>query len=248
MTPQERDVLLPLLDKLKATHLPEKDGEAEQAIREAAQAQPDMLYILTQTALIQDYALHDAQARIQKLEAQLQQPQPQQTSSGGFLSGLFGGHSQAPAVQGQPQAAGASGPWGPAPQPRPQPYVQPMAASVPTGQPSFLANAARTAAGVAGGALLFEGIESLLGGRGGGFGGGGFGGGGFGGAGFGGGGFGGQPQEIVENNTVINNYDDQTVPDDQVGVQGGDQSFDDQASYDPDADVGDGGDDGSFNI
>jgi hypothetical protein len=90
-----------------------------------------------------------------------------------------------------------------------------------SGQPSFLRSAATTAAGIAGGALLFEGIESLMGGHGG------FGG-GYGGAGFGG--FGGQPG-ITE--TVVNNYYDTPAPGtDQADFQPGadnanfDQGFD----------------------
>ena len=56
------------------------------------------------------------------------------------------------------------------------------------------------------------------------------------------GGFG-QP-EVVENTEVVNNYYDQPVPDDQVGVQGGD-SYDD--ATDANFDTG-GGNDDSFNI
>jgi hypothetical protein len=72
---------------------------------------------------------------------------------------------------------------------------------------SFLGQAAATAAGVAGGEFLFQGIENMFGHHGG-FGGGGFGGGGVGGPGFGGGGYGGEgfanagPTEDV----TINNY------------------------------------------
>ena len=69
-----------------------------------------------------------------------------------------------------------------------------------SGLGSFLRGAATTAAGVAGGALLFQGIESLLGGH------------------RGGGLFSGQAPiagapEIVENNAVINEYlDDGSDP------------------------------------
>jgi len=62
----------------------------------------------------------------------------------------------------------------------------------PTGQPSFLRGAFQTAAGVAAGALVFEGIESMFRG----FGHGGY---GRGGPGFGGG-FGDRPVEVINNN------------------------------------------------
>jgi hypothetical protein len=78
------------------------------------------------------------------------------------------------------------------------PYAQPQYGAVPAGQPSFLRGAMQTAAGVAAGALVFEGVESLLHpyGHGGGWG-------------WGGGpGFGGGFERPVEE-TVINNYYDQ---------------------------------------
>ena len=239
MTPQERDVLLPLLDKLRQTRLPNKDDEADRYIHETVQEQPDLAYILTQTVLMQDYALHAAQDRISALQAQVQQGQTQQPqpSSGGFLGGLFGGGASHAA---QPQAQPQTSPWGSVQAQRPSYGPQIATAMQPgAGQPSFLRSAATTAAGIAGGALLFQGLEGLMGGHGG-FGGGGFGGGGF--LGGGGGGFA-QP-EVVEN--VTNNYYDQPVPDDQVGVQGGDSDDDqaDQANFD---DSSSGGDD-SFNI
>ena len=158
---------------------------------------------------MQDFTLHQAHEQIQQLQAQLQsQSGSQQPSgSGGFLSGLFGSR-QLPSQQ-QPQQPA---PWGARPLQQ-SAYAQPMMAAVQpgTGQPSFLHSAAQTAAGIAGGALLFDGISSLFGHQGGGFGGGG----GF----LGGGGFG-QPQEIVERPEVINNYYDQPAPDSDVGVQG----------------------------
>ncbi len=238
MTPQERDVLLPLLDRLRQTQLPQKDAEADQFIHQAAQSQPDLAYILTQTVLMQDYALHAAQDRIRALESQV--PQGQHPSSGGFLSGLFGGHSSAPAQMPQQYAAAPpqGGPWGGQPQQARPTYGPQIATAMQagSGQPSFLRSAATTAAGIAGGALLFQGLEGLMGGHGGGLGGGGF----------LGGGYGGQP-EVVEN--VTNNYYDQPVPDDSVGVQGGDSddAQADQANFDDTGGDFGGGDD-SFNI
>ncbi len=216
MTPQERDVLTPLLDKLRQTQVPDKDAEADQLIRQTLQAQPDGAYILAQTVLMQDYALHAAQDRIHALEQQQSSSAP---SSGGFLGGLFGG--------GRPAQPAQGGPWGTAPQ---QSSYGPQIASavqLQYGQPSFLRGAAQTAAGIAGGALLFQGLEGLFGGRGGGFGGGM-------GGGFLGGGFG--QQGIVENTEVVNNYYDQPAQADQ-----GSDDISDQGNFDT------GGGDDSFN-
>jgi len=196
MIQQERDLLTNLITRLRQSQPQQRDPEAEAMIGDLVREKPDTPYLLAQTVLIQDYALHQAQARVAELERQLQ-AQPPAQEGGGFLSAIFGSGKppqRAPQVQpaaappftaqpGYAQQAPAAGPWGAAPQPGPQ--------------PSFLRSAATTAAGIAGGALLFQGIESLLGGRGG------FGGfGGYGAAGYGAA-FTPQPG-ITE--TVVNNY------------------------------------------
>jgi uncharacterized protein len=188
MTPQERDLITSLLQRLKQAGGQPKDPEADALIRQSMGSQPDMPYYLVQTVLIQDMALANAQNRIAELEKRVAQPQPpaQPTS---FLGSLFGrGSSSSNAPSAPPPAAPPSGgPWGrPAAQPQyqgqpqypsqpqyaPQPGApMPMAAPMGAGQSvfgggggsGFLRSAATTAAGVAGGALLFQGIESLFG-------------------------------------------------------------------------------------
>jgi uncharacterized protein len=173
MTPQEKDLLTTLLDRLRNTPRQPKDSEADALIRQATADQPDLSYYLTQTVLIQDLSLHQAQQRIADLEKQL--ADAQQTTKptvGSFLGGLFG--SRPPAPAGGPPPAG---PWTRSPQvaaaPPAQPYGQPGYGQQPAGGGimaggmggggGFLRSAAATAAGVAGGALLFQGIESLFG-------------------------------------------------------------------------------------
>ena len=180
MTPQEKDLITTLLARLKNAGGQPKDPEAEALIRQAMTEQPDAPYYLTQTVLIQDLSLHNAQQRIADLEKQLadaqQAAKPTATS---FLGGLFGSHSPAPPAGSGPPP----GPWTRAPQvaaaPPAQPYGQGGYAQPGYGQPmpggggfmgggmggggGFLRSAAATAAGVAGGALLFEGISSLFG-------------------------------------------------------------------------------------
>jgi len=172
MTPQEKDLITTLLARLKNAGGQPKDPEADALIHQAMAEQPDAPYYLVQTVLIQDLSLHNGQNRIADLEKQLadaqQAAKPTVTS---FLGGLFGSRPPAPAA-----GAPAAGPWTRAPQvaaaPPAQPYAQPG-----YGQPAagggfmgggmggggFLRSAAATAAGVAGGALLFQGIESLFG-------------------------------------------------------------------------------------
>jgi uncharacterized protein len=177
-------------------------------IRDLVQTRPDTPYILAQTTLMQDFALRTAQAQITDLQRQLADARQAPASSGGsFLGGLFGGGS--PSV---PPAGTAGNPWVRPQTAYAQPgYAQPAYAqptyAAPILQPSqtsgFLQSAAQTAVGVAGGMLLFQGMESLFAGHGGGWGGG-YGGGPWGGGGFGGGY--GPTENITE--IVNNNYYD----------------------------------------
>ncbi len=186
MTPQERDLLTTLLARLKNTAGQPKDPEADALIRQALNEQPDASYYLAQTVLIQDLSLHNAQNRIAELERQVseaqQQPAPPAHTS--FLGNLFGSRSPQPQPPAPPSAGSVppAGPWTRSPQvaaaPPAQPYQQPYPPQggyapqggygpgggfMGGGGGGFLRSAAATAAGVAGGALLFQGIESMFG-------------------------------------------------------------------------------------
>ena len=190
MTPEERSLLSHFLDDLNNARGISKDAEADGLIRQALAANPDAAYVLVQHAIVADQSLHAAQARIAELEAQVRAAaQPQQPPQSSFLPS-------------------SGGPWGqrnePAYTPIPQDYEpmppqqRPGLFSAQSGLGSFLRNAGTTAAGVAGGEMLFSGLSDLFGGhRGGGF--------------LGGGqGFADRPEEVIVNN----NY-------------GGDDGFDD---------------------
>lgn len=220
MTQDERNMLQDLANKIAQAPPPPKDQEAEDFIRTKIGSRPDALYMMTQTVLIQNLALQNAQQQIQQLQ---QQAGSGQLSSGGSFLGQnappprAGGYTQSPQYSAPP-------PQYASPQ---QQYAAPPSGSSGTG--GFLRGAAQTAAGVAAGGLAFEAINSLF------HSGGGFGGGGFGGGGFGGGGFAGAPVE----ETVVNNYYDEP--------RGDDRGYDDSANLD-DSQVDDGnydsGDDG----
>jgi len=235
MTPEERQLLTGLADRIRNAPSQQKDEEAVAVIRDLVQARPDTAYILAQTTLMQDFALRNAQAQIAELQRQLAEARQAPPQSGGsFLGGLFGGGSS-------PSVPPAGGPWG-----RPQTaYSQPQSAytqpvyAAPVLQPAqtsgFLQSAAQTAVGVAGGMLLFEGMESLFSGHHGGWG---YGGGPW------GGGFGGgyAPTENVTE-IVNNNYYDTPAPggrdadfvqDPTLQGDGGftDTGFDDGGSFD----------------
>ncbi len=196
MTPQEQQLLQDLTAKINQTVLPDKDPEAEQFLNQSLGRNPDSLYILAQTVLVQNYALDQAKQQIEQLKQQTQQASPPQ-KHGSFLGNLLGMNDQAQAppppqyapVQTYAQPSGYGAPQYGQP---PMQYGAPQAASSGGG---FLQSAMRTATGVAAGALAFEGIESLMNGFGhhAGYGGG---------SGFGGfDGGSGQPRE-----EVINNY------------------------------------------
>lgn len=209
MTPDERKMLQDLADKIAQTPAPPKDAEAEEFIRTRIGNRPDALYLMTQTVLIQNLALEQAQRQIQ----QLQQSGSQPASGGSFL-----GQQSAP--RGQQYAA-----------PPPPQYAPPQSAYAPPSPsepPSFLRGAAQTAAGVAAGALAFEGIRSLFSHPGYGYGGLG---------GFGGGGFVGAPP--VEETVVNNYYDDPNANNNVQDVQ--DQYEDNQQLDNVDYDTGDNG-------
>src|SRR5579884_2060333 len=81
MTPDERKMLQDLADKIAQTPAPPRDPEAEEFIRTHIGNRPDALYLMTQTVLIQNLALEQAQQQIR----QLQQSGSQAASGGSFL-------------------------------------------------------------------------------------------------------------------------------------------------------------------
>jgi hypothetical protein len=186
MTPQEQEMIGDLIDRVQKTQLAEKDMDAEQMLQEGMGRNPDALYILAQTVLVQKYALEQAQAQLAQARAQLQHPEPKHATS--FLGSLLG-RNDTPAPPPPP-------PQGYPPQPvQAYPQYAPVAGypqyGAPVGGGGFLQGAMQTAAGVAAGALAFEGIESLMHGFGHAA--------GYGGQGFGGFDGGQRPEEVVNN-------------------------------------------------
>jgi len=193
MTPQERDLIQSLLGRLQQQSNQPKDREADELIGRGMAAIPDAPYLLVQTVLIQDMALAEAQNRIKELEQRQSAPAP--TS---FLGGARGSvPSTGPwARPAQPAPAAPPPVWGQPAAAAPQAVPQPMAPLASPGASSgFLRQAATTAAGIAGGALLFEGIRSLFGPH------------------YGSGFMAGMPSQPGIGETVINNYYDTPAPD-----------------------------------
>ena len=188
MTLQESQLLQEFLDQLAQIRGVRKDPEAQAMIQKALAQQPDAPYFLVQRAMLLEQALNQAKGQIAQLEGQ-----------SGNRSGGVSAWNQTP--QEPSRSAPPSGSAPPAPQPR--------SGLLSSGTGSFLGSAAATAAGVAGGAFLFQGLEDLFGHH--------------------GGGFLGQdaPDEAVENVTV-NNYEGDAKNadfDEDAGSSGDDSSW-----------------------
>ncbi|QIG95012.1 MULTISPECIES: DUF2076 domain-containing protein [unclassified Bradyrhizobium] len=88
MTPQERQLIDDLFDRLAKLENAPRDGEAMSAIMQGLRSAPNAVYALVQTALVQDEALKRAHDRIQELEAAVSQQPPAQQQGGGFLDSM----------------------------------------------------------------------------------------------------------------------------------------------------------------
>ena len=189
MTPQERELVEQLFDRLATLENQPRDPEAERAIRAGLARAPSAIYPLVQTALIQDEALRRANARIEELEAAGGGGEPRE-QQGGFLDSLrnamFGqderrGSGSVPTVRpgevGRPDDRWGSGRpmgvppgYGRGPEPGWQggqggpggPFGGAPGGAFGGGGGSFLGTAAAAAAGVIGGSLLLGAIRNVM--------------------------------------------------------------------------------------
>jgi hypothetical protein len=180
MTPEERDLIAGLFERMRGMGSIDKDREAEDFIARSVRQTPDAAYMLVQSVLVQENALQQAGGRIEDLEdrvRELERSQPRAAAQGGgsFLGGLFGGgrsqeeprgssvppigSRREPSRYDEPQGGGS--PWG---QQRAGAFGQ-GAAAQQQGGGGFLRGAMTTAAGVAGGMLLANSIGGLMGGK-----------------------------------------------------------------------------------
>ena len=194
MTPQERQLVDDLFDRLAKVEAAPREPDAQAVIADGQRRAPNAIYALVQTVLLQDEALKRAHERITELEGH---GAPEQ-APGGFLDSmrdaLFGGNNQGqnqprgsvpsvrpgdtsrPAwntgqVMGQPQQGGYGQPGAG----QPGGYGQqgqfgqpPMGQQAPQAGRggSFLGTAAAAAAGMVGGSLLMNSLGGMFGGGG----------------------------------------------------------------------------------
>jgi hypothetical protein len=89
MTPQERQLVDDLFDRLAKLESAPRDADASSAIAQGLRNAPNAPYALVQTVLLQDEVLKRANQRIQDLEQALGSAQPTgQSQSGGFLDSM----------------------------------------------------------------------------------------------------------------------------------------------------------------
>lgn len=140
---QDQQAIDGLFDRIEdvARNSQPRDRDAEALIQQRLREFPPVPYYMAQTILIQEQALQQAQARIEQLEAS-------QRPAGGFLGGLFGGDEPQP-----PRRPARRGPWDRGQQDYDDRRGQ---------GGGFLAGAAQTAMGVAGGVLLGSAIAGML--------------------------------------------------------------------------------------
>jgi hypothetical protein len=182
MTPQERQLIDELFDRLASLEKNPRDPDAVRAINDGLRRAPNALYPLVQTALVQDEALKRADARIRELEDELELEPGEPVKQAGFLDNMRDAllgkpqGSVPPVRQGAPAAASPwrnttaqPGGYGGAPLApgyggAPQGYGGAPQAPGSAGG-SFLGTAAAAAAGVVGGSLLMNSFRGMFGGH-----------------------------------------------------------------------------------
>src|SRR4029077_2400351 len=84
MTPQERQMVDDLFDRLARLETAPRDAAAERAIEDGLARSPNAIYPLVQTVLVQDEALKRADARIRELTGE----DAGEPAGGGFLDSM----------------------------------------------------------------------------------------------------------------------------------------------------------------
>ena len=158
MQTEEQKLIDDLFGRLQQaeTQSSARDSGAEQRIKQHLQSQPDAPYYMAQAIIIQEAALKKLNDRVAQLERQAAE-QPKQ-SSGGFLSGLFGGGNSRPQSAPQQNSGWGSNPQNAAPQ---QGYNTAPQQTAARGT-GFLGGALQTAVGVAGGVVMADMLTSMF--------------------------------------------------------------------------------------
>ncbi|PZQ15955.1 MAG: hypothetical protein DI565_09070 [Ancylobacter novellus] len=193
MNQAERDLIANLFQRIRGVETAPRDPEAEAFIDEQVVRQPHAPYAMAQTVVVQDHALKAAQDRIEALENEIRDlreagaarfdqrptaspwgPRAQDAMDRSGEGREFGRpEDDAPTYDAPRSTPGARPTYGGSglAYGSPPPYAAGQSYGSPQPQPEpqrsgggFMSGALQTAAGVAAGALLFQGVRSLFGG------------------------------------------------------------------------------------
>jgi hypothetical protein len=138
MTPQERELITKLFERLAALENAPRDPDAERAIQEGLARAPHAVYPLVQTVLVQDEAIKAANARIEELQGpdeSLQEPERPRGFLDTMRDNLFGRQETPPQRGSVPSVQPGGSPWTNAPGYHDQGYRE--AGPSPMGGPGF---------------------------------------------------------------------------------------------------------------
>lgn len=188
MSPEERQLLTDLFERVRGAANTPRDHDAEDLIAQKLREQPYAAYFLAQAVIVQDQALQSMTNRVHELEAQVEDLESQaganrQQSTGflGSLGSLFGSRDSTPQrsapydqregrlyddYRNQDRYRGRD--YYDEPAPAPGPWGRSGATGGPWSQPpmgssgGFLSGALTTAAGVAGGMLAADAVRDMF--------------------------------------------------------------------------------------
>jgi len=187
MSPEERQLLTDLFERVRGAANTPRDHDAEDLITQKFREQPYAAYFLAQAVIVQDQALqsmtnrvHELEAQVEDLESQTSASRQQSTGFLGSLGSLFGSRDSTPQrsapydqregrlyddYRNQDRYRGRD--YYDEPAPAPSPWGR-SGATGPWSQPSmgssggFLSGALTTAAGVAGGVLVADAVRDMF--------------------------------------------------------------------------------------
>ena len=156
----EQRLIKDLFERLGNQGRVPKDRDAEALIVQSLRQNPDVAYVLVQSAIVYEHQIVENQDRIRQLETEMKGAEP--PTSGSFLGGHLGG-SVPPSGSRYPAPNSASR----------QTTASPWDAQLPSAERSepqpvkgggFLSSALSTVAGVAGGKFVADSLRDLFGG------------------------------------------------------------------------------------
>jgi hypothetical protein len=175
MSPQDSQKLTDFLTQLIQARGIQKDQEADALIQRAVVQQPDAAYLLVQRALLLEQGMNNARTQIASLQNQLRSLQDGQQGQGGdgrspdANSWGNSGNARVAPPQTQQYQPTNQQPYQPPYQPSYQGAPGPMGMGMGSpggffggGMRGTLGTIATTAAGVAAGSFLFQGLENMF--------------------------------------------------------------------------------------